>query len=280
MDGALRAKAGPDLIDACLALPVLDTEGKRDLVRWTRAVKVGESSVVRCPTGSAVKTTAGSLEADAIIHAVAPDVELTYGRYKSSEGPEDLLRSAYRSSFKAASDLECVACPALGRRRQGLGSGRDGGLWPLEAAARAVLDGTAPRRVDFVVDDAAFAAWSRVAETLLGPGADDAWTIDPEELVEDDAGDLLPLRDVDEICLPRTLWATERAGTRKEGRGGGSQGTRGRCDRVARRWRMRHCPSPPPSPQRSRWRRGSPRQAAAPSPRRVCCLTRAPRDAG
>ena len=53
VDGALRAKAGPDLIDACLALPVLDTEGKRDLVRWTRAVKIGESSLVRCPTGSA-----------------------------------------------------------------------------------------------------------------------------------------------------------------------------------------------------------------------------------
>ena len=70
VDGALRAKAGPDLIDACLALPIQE-EGKRDLVRWTRAVKVGESSVVRCPTGSAVKTAAGLLEADYIIHAVA-----------------------------------------------------------------------------------------------------------------------------------------------------------------------------------------------------------------
>ena len=68
--------------------------------------------VLKPPTGSAVKTTAGSLEADAIIHAVAPDVELTYGRYRSSTGPEDLLRAAYGSSFKAASGLECVACPA------------------------------------------------------------------------------------------------------------------------------------------------------------------------
>ena len=216
VDGALRAQAGPDLIDACLALPVLDTEGKRDLVRWTRAVKVHESAVVRCPTGSAVKTTAGSLDADYIIHAVAPDVELTYGRYRSSEGPEDLLRAAYRSAFEAAADLECVACPALGAGVKGWDPAVTA-AFGLESAARAVLDGTAPRRVDFVLDDAAFAAWSRVFETLLGPGADDAWTIDPEELVEDDVGDLLPLRDVDEICLPRTLWATEAAGTRTEG---------------------------------------------------------------
>ena len=73
VDGALRARAGPDLIDACLALPIQE-EGKRDLVRWTRAVKVHESAVVRCPTGSAVKTTAGSLDADFVVHAVAPDV--------------------------------------------------------------------------------------------------------------------------------------------------------------------------------------------------------------
>ena len=216
VDGALRAQAGPDLVDACLALPVLDTEGKRDLVRWTRAVKVGESSVVRCPTGSAVKTTAGSLEADAIIHAVAPDVELTYGRYRSSDGPEDLLRSAYRAAFKAAGNVECVACPALGAGVKGWDPAVTA-AFGLEAAARAVRDNEAPRHIDFVVDDAAFASWSRVAETLLGPGADDAWTIDPSKLVADDVGDVLPLRDVEELGLARTLWATERAGTRTTG---------------------------------------------------------------
>ena len=59
VDGALRAKAGPDLIDACLALPIKDDVEKRDLVRWTRAVKVHESAVVRCPTGSAVRMSPG-----------------------------------------------------------------------------------------------------------------------------------------------------------------------------------------------------------------------------
>ena len=121
----------------CLALPIQE-EGKRDLVRWTRAVKVGESSVVRCPTGSAVKTTAGSLEADYIIHAVAPDVELTYGRYRSSEGPEDLLQSAYRSAFKAAGDVDCVACPALGAGVKGWDPAVTA-AFGLEAAASAAL---------------------------------------------------------------------------------------------------------------------------------------------
>ena len=128
-----------------------------------------------------------------------------------------MLRAAYRSAFEAAADLECVACPALGAGVKGWDPAVTA-AFGLEAAARAVLANEAPRRVDFVVDDAAFASWSRVAETLLGPGADDAWTIDPEELVEDDVGDLLPLRDVDEICLPRTLWANpENAGTQTTG---------------------------------------------------------------
>lgn len=104
VDGALRAAAGPDLIEACLALPTVETETRRDLVRWTRALKVGESAVVRCPTGTAVATTSGALEADAVVHAVAPDVELTFGRYKGrgSGAPEDLLRSAYEKAFAAA----------------------------------------------------------------------------------------------------------------------------------------------------------------------------------
>ena len=102
-------------------------------------MKVGESSVVRCPTGSAVKTTAGSLEADFVIHAVAPDVELTYGPLPVRRGPEDLLRSAYRSSFKAAGDLECVACPALGAGVKGWDPAVTAAFW-LWSAARAVLD--------------------------------------------------------------------------------------------------------------------------------------------
>ena len=191
-------------------------EGKRDLVRWTRAVKVHESSAVRCPTGSAVRTTAGLLEADYIIHAVAPDVELTYGRYRSSEGPEDLLRSAYRSAFKAAADVECVACPALGAGVKGWDPAVTA-AFGLEAPRARCLRMRRPRSIEFVLDDAAFAAWARVFETLLGPGDERGRSI-RRTSIEDDVGDLLPLRDVDEICLQRTLWANpENAGTQTTG---------------------------------------------------------------
>ena len=114
--------------------------------RERAVVKVGESSVVRCPTGSAVKTPAGLLEADFVVHAVAPDVELTYGRYQGRTGaPEDLLRSAYCAAFEAAGDVECVACPALGAGVKGWDPAVTA-AFGLEAAARAVLDGAAPRQ--------------------------------------------------------------------------------------------------------------------------------------
>ena len=88
----------------------------------------------------------------------------------------------------------------------------------MEAAASCVLANEAPRSIEFVLGDDTLAAWARVAATLLGPDDGHAWTINPEDLVEDDVGDLLPLRDVDEICLPRTLWANpENAGTQTTG---------------------------------------------------------------
>ena len=66
----------------------------------------------------------------------------------------------------------------------------------------------------FVVgNDAAFDTWARVATTLLGPPRDASsdglvWYVEAGA-VTDDAGDVLPLRMVDELQLPRTRWATE-----------------------------------------------------------------------
>ena len=62
-----------------------------------------------CPTGSAVITGAGALQARYVIHAVGP-------RWRDGEhGEPDLLRSAYRTSFALAAEHGCasVAAPSI-----------------------------------------------------------------------------------------------------------------------------------------------------------------------
>ena len=82
-DGAVRKAAGPELDAFCVRefepLPRNAPQVRRDITRWTSGVKHGESADVRCPAGSAVSTPAfGELQADALIHAVAPDSEFGY----------------------------------------------------------------------------------------------------------------------------------------------------------------------------------------------------------
>ena len=321
VDGAVRDAAGPDLAFECDALPVVASDARRDIARWAPAVKRGWSASVRCPAGSAVATRAGRLDADWIVHArgprrigagrrrggdserggdadlrardrsgaqaVAPDIELTFGRYKGRASyrpagardadrlPEELLRDAYAAAFdaaaadragpkhpirgthlwtafdstsqprrrcdpsQAAAGAESVACPALGAGVKG---------WAPEITAAFGLEAAARCRdlgaVDFVVDDAAFEAWASVATALLGEASDGehAWVLAPRS---DDAatGDALPLVDVPEVGLPRTLWARRRAdvddrrradvGGWRVRRGGGSRGWRRRRRRVA-----------------------------------------------
>jgi O-acetyl-ADP-ribose deacetylase len=62
-----------------------------------------------CPTGSAVITGAGRLEARHVIHAVGP-------RWRDGDhGEAELLASAYRSAFALASEHACatVAAPSI-----------------------------------------------------------------------------------------------------------------------------------------------------------------------
>ena len=146
-DGALRRAAGPSLAAACLTIePVVEAADdrdprsppsacgrvRRDLVRWTAAVKRGASAAVRCPTGGAVATAAsGRLRADSVVHAVAPDFEMVMGRYAgrrtdprreraysgdAARCPEELLRDAYVAAFARAAERGArdVACAALG----------------------------------------------------------------------------------------------------------------------------------------------------------------------
>lgn len=88
VDGAIHRVGGPAIMDDC------------DLIREARG---------GCPTGSAVLTTAGNLDARAVIHTVGP-------RWRGGEGGEaELLNSAYRSSLKLARQhgLRTVAFPSI-----------------------------------------------------------------------------------------------------------------------------------------------------------------------
>ena len=238
VDGALRAAAGPALARACLELPrVEDSDVRRDIARWPGGCKRGASAPVRCPTGSAVATAAsGDLDAAVVVHAVAPDVELTHGRYSgrysgSSDDrdrlPEELLRGAYAAALAAAAAAATTAaCPALGAGVKGWAPAVTA-AFGLDAAARAAGGGL--DAVAFVLgDDAAWRDWARVAAALLGPpagggagladaaasGADLEWTLAPAPA---GGGDALRLRDLPEFGRPRASWATEAAGTRSGG---------------------------------------------------------------
>jgi O-acetyl-ADP-ribose deacetylase (regulator of RNase III) len=293
VDGAVRAAGGADLEAACLALPALGALGggsggdsddsmvrstvRRDIFRWAAAVKRGLSAPVRCPTGTAVATHGafGSLDADVVVHAVAPDVELAPGTYGGRSAyvagaadadrlPEELLRDAYAAAFAAAAaaGAEDAACPALGAGVKGW-SHAVTAAFGLEAAARAgvvaraapapaapasetttattatVRGNPVPALNDVTIAvgecDEAFCAWARVATTLLGPpqrGESDpsggllVWHFEPGSIQikgkshgskggggdddhDDMAGDVLPLRAVEELQHPRTRWATE-----------------------------------------------------------------------
>lgn len=88
VDGAIHRAAGVALLEACRAVEVVDG--------------------VRCPTGEARITKAGSLDAKYVIHTVGP-------RYHIDKNPEKLLTSAYRKSLELAIEYKCqsIAFPAI-----------------------------------------------------------------------------------------------------------------------------------------------------------------------
>jgi O-acetyl-ADP-ribose deacetylase (regulator of RNase III) len=88
VDGAIHRMGGPEIMEDC------------DRIRAARG---------GCPTGSAVVTTAGRLDARAVIHAVGP-------RYRDGRhGEAELLASAYRSSLRLAREggFRTVAFPSI-----------------------------------------------------------------------------------------------------------------------------------------------------------------------
>ncbi|KAK8233071.1 RNA-directed RNA polymerase [Phyllosticta capitalensis] len=84
IDGAIHARAGPELYDACEELPA-DSRG------------------VRCPTGQAKITDSFDLPCGKIIHTPGP---VWYAMTDKSEA-ERLLRSCYRSSLDVAIENGC-----------------------------------------------------------------------------------------------------------------------------------------------------------------------------
>jgi O-acetyl-ADP-ribose deacetylase (regulator of RNase III) len=106
VDGAIHRKGGPAILEACRAL---------------RATSLPDG----LPTGQAVATTAGDLDARWVIHTVGPV-------WSSREDRTELLQNAYRSSLRVARELGAVdvSFPAISAGVYG---------WPMDDAARIAV---------------------------------------------------------------------------------------------------------------------------------------------
>ncbi|MFR9794360.1 O-acetyl-ADP-ribose deacetylase [Streptomyces sp. MS06] len=132
VDGAIHRRGGPAILEECRAL---------------RASRYGRG----LPTGQAVATTAGELDARWVIHTVGP--------VWRPGGDPSLLASCYRESLRVADELgaRTVAFPAVST-----GVYR----WPMQDAARIAVDTvrgvrTAVEEVRFVLfDDRAYEAFA------------------------------------------------------------------------------------------------------------------------
>jgi O-acetyl-ADP-ribose deacetylase (regulator of RNase III) len=134
VDGAIHRAAGPELLEACRAVP---------------EVRPG----VRCPTGQARITPGFQLRARHVIHTVGP---VYGGRPRDAE----LLASAFRSSLALAveHELQSIAFPAISCGVYG---------YPLDEAASIAKQAVgerpwALREIRFVLfSDEVRVAWAR-----------------------------------------------------------------------------------------------------------------------
>lgn len=107
VDGAIHRRGGPAVLADC---------------RRLRASHYGKG----LPTGKAVATTAGDLDARWVIHTVGPV-------FSDTEDRSHLLASCYRESLRVADELgaRTVAFPAVSAGIYG---------WPMEDAARVAVE--------------------------------------------------------------------------------------------------------------------------------------------
>ncbi len=101
VDGAIHRRGGPSIMEECR--------------------RIGG-----CPTGNAVATGAGKLNAKYVIHAVGPVYR------GGNRGEAELLQSAYRRSLEVAKERGCktIAFPSISTGAYG---------YPIEEASRIAL---------------------------------------------------------------------------------------------------------------------------------------------
>ncbi|MEU3292815.1 O-acetyl-ADP-ribose deacetylase [Streptomyces longwoodensis] len=128
VDGAIHRRGGPDILAEC---------------RRLRASRYGRG----LPTGRAVATTAGNLDARWVIHTVGPV-------WSDTEDRSGLLASCYRESLRVADELgaRTVAFPAISTGVYG---------WPLDDGARIAV-GTV-RATDTAVEEIRFVLFDQRA---------------------------------------------------------------------------------------------------------------------
>ncbi|WP_316781946.1 O-acetyl-ADP-ribose deacetylase [Streptomyces sasae] len=128
VDGAIHRRGGPAILEDC---------------RKLRAGHYGKG----LPTGQAVATTAGELDASWVIHTVGPV-------HSKSEDHSDLLASCYRESLKRADELgaRTVAFPAVSTGIYG---------WPMDDGARIAV--TTVREADTAVEEVRFVLFDEQA---------------------------------------------------------------------------------------------------------------------
>ncbi len=122
VDGAIHRAGGPSIMAECRAIG-------------------------GCPTGQAVRTTAGDLPAEHVIHTVGP---IWRG---GSDGEPDSLASAYAASLKAAAECgaRSIAYPSISTGAYG---------YPKPSAAAIALATVASRAPELGLEEVRFVLFS------------------------------------------------------------------------------------------------------------------------
>ncbi|PNG18829.1 O-acetyl-ADP-ribose deacetylase [Streptomyces cahuitamycinicus] len=128
VDGAIHRRGGPAILEDC---------------RRLRAAHLGKG----LPTGRAVATTAGDLDARWVVHTVGPV-------FSATEDRSALLASCYRESLRVAGELgaRSVAFPAISTGVYG---------WPVDDGARIAIETV--RAADTTVEEVRFVLFDRPA---------------------------------------------------------------------------------------------------------------------